>query len=62
MALNEKVKFCVVCGAGSHREDWQKAAKYVACDNHTPAEVKAASDSADKAAAEEAKRLAPKTV
>jgi hypothetical protein len=35
--MAELVK-CVVCGAGSHREDWQSKAN-PACDSHTKAEV-----------------------
>jgi RNA polymerase subunit RPABC4/transcription elongation factor Spt4 len=29
---------CIVCGAKSHREDWQGLVD-VACDSHTPAEI-----------------------
>lgn len=34
-------KFCVVCGLGSHRVDWQSRDN-PACDGHTQAEVAAA--------------------
>lgn len=34
-------KFCVVCGMGSHRDDWADKPN-PACDSHSPAEVKAA--------------------
>lgn len=38
---------CIVCGQGSHREDWIKVKKvndstFVACDNHSDAEFSAA--------------------
>jgi hypothetical protein len=34
-------KYCIVCGAGSHRDDWaSKDAPF--CDTHTKAEVDAA--------------------
>lgn len=34
------VQKCVVCGAASHRTDWiNKGNGYVACDNHTPAQI-----------------------
>ena len=40
-AVSIKEAFCVVCGAGSHREDWQ-GVEYPACDSHSTAEVSAA--------------------
>ncbi len=41
------IKYCVVCGAGSHRTDWINkggvgAGAYVACDKHTASEISAA--------------------
>jgi hypothetical protein len=36
---DEGIKYCVVCGAGSHRLDWQSSTKPVACDTHTKEEV-----------------------
>lgn len=53
-------KFCVVCGIGSHRIDWQDAAQ-PACDKHSEAEVaKAVSDAAvaKQKAADAAKQAA----
>lgn len=46
MATSAKVpqlveRFCVVCGAGSHRLDWQSRDN-PSCDSHTQAEVAAA--------------------
>jgi hypothetical protein len=35
-------KYCVVCGMGSHRADWQSKTGAVACDWHTKDEVSAA--------------------
>ncbi len=38
MALEPK--FCVVCGAGSHRGDWiNKTGNFVACDFHSKDEL-----------------------
>jgi hypothetical protein len=38
-----KVRFCVVCGNGSHREDWRNSKEgYVACDGHSTSEFEAA--------------------
>lgn len=34
-------KFCIVCGIGSHRLDWQDKAQ-PACDSHSAAEIQAA--------------------
>ena len=34
-------KFCIVCGQGSHRLDWQSRDNPT-CDTHSPDEVKAA--------------------
>ena len=34
-------RYCVVCGMGSSRDDWQ-GVDNPACDNHSPEEVKAA--------------------
>lgn len=34
-------KFCIVCGQGSHRLDWQSRDN-PSCDSHSPEEVKAA--------------------
>jgi hypothetical protein len=43
-------KACIVCGKGSHRTDWiNKGEDYVACDNHTPAEIKKALDASKPA-------------
>jgi hypothetical protein len=39
--MASEVKNCVVCGAGSHREDWQRNPN-PACDSHKPQEVQAA--------------------
>ena len=36
-----ELKRCVVCGARSHRADWQSK-EFPACDNHSPADVAAA--------------------
>lgn len=36
--MASELKRCVVCGAGSHRSDWQGVEQPV-CDSHTPAEV-----------------------
>ena len=34
------IKYCVVCGAGSHRKDWvNKVGNSVACDSHSRDEV-----------------------
>lgn len=34
------VKFCVVCGEGSNREDWKnKSESFVACDRHSTGEI-----------------------
>jgi hypothetical protein len=34
-------KKCVVCGVGSHREEWDKTLKgFVACDHHSDQELK----------------------
>ena len=49
-------RYCVVCGMGSSRDDWQGVAN-PACDNHTPEEVKAAVPV--KAPAPNAARKAP---
>jgi hypothetical protein len=39
---DDKLRFCVVCGQGSHREKWTKSGKdWVACDKHTDEEIKA---------------------
>lgn len=43
-----KEKFCVVCGLGSHRKDWQDK-DVVACDSHSKDEVTAAQKEAAKA-------------
>jgi hypothetical protein len=54
-------KFCVVCGLGSHRTDWQDETKPPACDGHSKEEVAAAVKAAqekDKAEAEAAKKAA----
>lgn len=47
-----EVKYCVVCGQGSTRQDWQ-GKDVVACDNHSKEEV---------AAATKAKKVESKTV
>jgi len=46
-------RFCVVCGLGSHREDWASATN-PACDSHSKDEVA-------KAVAAKAKGNGPKT-
>jgi hypothetical protein len=47
-------RFCVVCGQGSHRADWQDASA-PACDSHSKDEVAAALKAkADKPAAKTA--------
>lgn len=56
MASEEK--FCVVCGAGSHRDDWAKQAGPVACDSHSKDEVAAAVKARADAKATEAKKAA----
>jgi hypothetical protein len=34
--MADDVRFCVVCGNGSHRKDWvNKSGNFVACDHHT---------------------------
>lgn len=44
-----KLVVCYVCGAGSHREDWQDGQPH-ACDSHTVVEkAKAASAGQDQA-------------
>ena len=36
-------KYCVVCGEGSVRQDWQNVdGEFVACDGHSTGEFKAA--------------------
>lgn len=55
MASEEK--FCVVCGAGSHRDDWAKQTGPVACDSHSKDEV-AAAVKAQAAKEAEAKKAA----
>lgn len=35
---------CIVCDEGSTREDWQGKAGKVACDKHSPVDVKKALD------------------
>lgn len=37
-SVSPSEKFCVVCGAGSHRLDWQDK-KNPSCDSHSQAEV-----------------------
>jgi hypothetical protein len=39
--MASKEKICIVCGSGSHREDWQSK-QYPACDSHSKEEVNAA--------------------
>lgn len=39
--MAQETKFCVVCGEGSNRDDWQGKA-VVACDGHSKAEIQAA--------------------
>lgn len=35
-----ELKFCVVCGEGSHREKWKNTSgEFVACDQHTTGEI-----------------------
>lgn len=53
-------RFCVVCGAGSHRSDWiNKLGDYVACDSHSKQELADAVASKTSSAAPPAKPLTP---
>lgn len=57
-----ETKFCVVCGQGSTRTDWiNKSGDYVACDNHTAAQVAQAVSKATAPPAPTAKPGAPAT-
>lgn len=47
------LRTCIVCGAKSHRLDWQQA-QYPACDSHSKAEVQAAIVKASTPAASQA--------
>lgn len=39
-AKASEIKYCVVCGNGSHRTDWiNKSGNFVACDSHSKDEV-----------------------
>ena len=47
-ALLPQTKFCIVCGTGSHRQDWQSKDN-PACDSHSVEEIaKAVADAAPK--------------
>jgi hypothetical protein len=53
-ASDTDLQVCVVCGMGSHRKDWRNKAAvggkvFVACDNHSAAEVNAAAAKAAQA-------------
>jgi hypothetical protein len=40
-----QTKYCVVCGAASNRETWENSVDgFVACDGHSPAQVRASVD------------------
>jgi len=45
-------RYCVVCGIGSHRTTWLKGlGNEVACDSHSPEEIKAAVEKKQAASA-----------
>jgi hypothetical protein len=51
-------KYCVVCGQGSTRDDWQ-GKDVVACDNHSKADVDAAIAKLKKESAAKGNSKAP---